>query len=506
MNLQLIEAMRQIERTRKVDRAVLIEAIEAALISASRRNYGVAQDIRVIFNAETGDLTALVKYTVVDEVKESWHEINYEEARRTNPQIKLGDIIERNISPSDFGRIAAQTAKQVMVQRVRECERNAIYEEFKKRQGELVNGIVLRLEQKNIIIDLGDTEAILPVREQVAREIYQTRDRVKTYILEVRRTSRAPQVVVSRTHPGLVRKLFEMEVPEVADGVVQIVAVAREAGARSKVAVVSQDSNVDPVGACVGMKGSRIQTIVREIRGEKIDVITFSENMEALLTAALQPAKIVQMKISEKGKQAMVVVKDDQLALAIGKGGQNVRLASKLTGLKIDIVGDTQNRETMRKKAEEAFLQTVPALEQISGIGEKMAERLKSAGYKSAADLRNVAVKQLQDIPGIGPKTAEKILSALKNYLPRTDEPKAERTAAELFAGLSDETREKTGPEKELKVGDLFAGLDKEKAEETSSPPEETSTQGTGLINDAPAASEQVKSSEPEVQEEGEKE
>ncbi len=503
MDLHLLEVMRQIERARKVDREVLIDAIQAALISASRRSYGAAQDIRVVFNSETGDLKALVKYTVVDEVKESWQEINYEEAHRSNPQVKLGDIIEKSILPSDFGRIAAQTAKQVIIQRVRESERNAIYEEFKKRQGEIVNGSVLRLEHRNIIIDLGDTEAILPVAEQVARESYQNGDRIKTYILEARRTSRAPQVVVSRTHPGLVRRLFEMEVPEVADGVVQIMTVAREAGARSKVAVVSTDKNVDPVGACVGMKGSRIQNIVREIRGEKIDVITFSENMEALLTAALQPAKVIQMTISEKGKQAMVVVKDDQLALGIGKGGQNVRLASKLTGLRIDIVGDSQNRETMRKKAEEAFLQTVPALEKISGIGQKMAERLKSAGYKNAADLQNVTIEQLQDIPGIGSKTAEKILKVLENYLPRPSEPKAERTAAELFAGLSDESKEKTGQEKELKVGDLFAGLDKEKVEEKPPASEETSQPETGLRNDA-AAGEKAGSSGPEVKEEGE--
>ncbi|MCK5219252.1 transcription termination/antitermination protein NusA [bacterium] len=504
MNLQLIEAMRQIERARKVDRAILIEAIEAALVSASRKSYGAAQDIRVVFNSETGELTALVKYAVVDEVKESWHEVNSEEAHRSNPKANVGDTIEKSISPSDFGRIAAQTAKQVMIQRVRESERNAIYEEFKKRQGEMVNGIVLRMEQRNIIIDLGDTEAILPVREQVARETYQNGDRVKTYILEVRRTSRSPQVVVSRTHPGLVRRLFEMEVPEVADGVVQIMTVAREAGARSKVAVISKDDNVDPVGACVGVKGSRIQTIVREIRGEKIDVITFSENMEALLTAALQPAKIVQMTISDKGKQAIVVVKDDQLALAIGKGGQNVRLASKLTGLKIDIVGDTQNRETMRKKAEAAFLQTVPALEEISGIGQKMAERLKSAGYMSVVDLQNVDVKQLQEVPGIGPKTAEKILEILENYLPRDTKPEVERTAAELFAGLSDETKEKTSQKKELKVGDLFAGLDKKQAEEMP-PPDKISEQETGLKNDASAAGEQAESSGAKEQEEGEK-
>jgi N utilization substance protein A len=473
MNLQLIEVIRQIERSRKVDRAVLIEAIEAALISASRKNYGAAQDIRIMLNSETGDLVAYVKKTVVSEVVEAWHEISLEEAVRIRPQVQIGEIVELSMSPSDFGRIAAQTAKQVMLQRVRESERNSIFEEFKKRQGELINGVVLRLEFKNVIIDLGDTEAILPIREQVPREFYQAGDRIKVFVLDVRKTSRSPQVVVSRSHPGLIRKLFEMEVPEVADGVVSIKSVAREPGFRSKVAVVSKDKNVDPVGACVGIKGSRIQSIVREIRGEKIDVIPFSENLETMLAAALQPAKIMSVEVNKEKSQVVVIVKDDQLSLAIGKNGQNVRLASKLTGWKIDIVSSSQNQEVMRKKAEEAFILTAPPLEKIEGIGAKAAERLKAAGFNTVADLQDITLERLTEIPGIGPKTAEKILEAVQVHLPKVVVVKPERTAAELFAGLG-ESEAKPPKERTLQAGDLFAGLDKAAAEAPAEAPAET--------------------------------
>ncbi|MCK5242757.1 transcription termination/antitermination protein NusA [bacterium] len=460
MNTQILDVMRQIERARRVDRVVLIQAIEAALISASRKNHGTAQDIRVEFNPDTGDLLVFLKKKVVLEVQEEWNEITLEEAARINPRVQKGDEIELEMRPSDFGRIAAQTAKQVMLQRVRESERNAIFEEFKKRQGELVNGTVLRQEYKNLVLDLGDTEAILPAREQVPRETYKNGDRIKAYILDVRKTSRSPQVVVSRSHPGMIRKLFEMEVPEVSDGVVEIQTVAREAGIRSKVAVYSKDSNVDPVGACVGVKGSRIQSIVREIHGEKIDVILFSENIEILLSAALQPAKITQVEMLKEKNHARVIVKDDQLALAIGKNGQNVRLASKLIGWKIDIVSLSKNQEAMRKKAEAAFIKTAPDLDKIPGISSKLAERLKAAGYATVADFMDVSVDKLTAVPAVGKKTAEKILESVKTFLPESSEVKEEKTAEDLFAKLNDVNEVKETKEREVKAGELFAGLD----------------------------------------------
>ncbi len=466
MSIELVEVMRQIERSRKVDRQVLIEAIEAALISASRKNYGAAQDIRVKFNEATGELVAHVRKEVVPEAEEAWHQIALEEAQRLNPKVNLGDIVEQTMSPSDFGRIAAQTAKQVVLQRVRESERNAYYEEYRKRLGELINGSVIRIEHKNVIVDLGETEAILPAREQAPKEYYQSGDRIKAYVLDVRRSNRAPQVILSRSHPGLIKKMFEMEVPEVAEGVVEIKGVAREAGSRSKVMVYSSDKNVDPVGACVGIKGSRIQSIVREIRGEKIDVIPYAEDITTLLKAALQPAKIQNVDILAEKKQAMVVVKEDQLSLAIGKNGQNVRLASKLTGWKIDIVSEAQNQEKMRRKAEEAFIQAAPPLNKIKGITEKIATVLNEAGYANVAQLLGVTAEHLAELPGIGLKTAEKILNAIASYLPAKELQKTERTAEELFASWDKPSAEGKAEEKVVQAKDLFSGLDQLTEEE----------------------------------------
>jgi N utilization substance protein A len=480
MNLQLIEMIRQIERSRKVDKEVLLEAIRAALISASRKSNGAAQDIRVVFNSETGDLVALVKKIVAAEVKEPWREVSLEEARRLRSDIAVGEEIEIPIAPSEFGRIAAQTAKQVVVQRVRESERNAIFDEFMRRQGELINGVVLRIEQRNVIMDLGDTEGVLPAREQVPREFYQNGDRVKVLILDVRKTSRTPQVIVSRSHPNLIKRLFETEVPEIADGTVEIKAVAREAGSRSKIAVLSKDKNVDPVGACVGIKGARVQAIVREIRGEKIDILPYSENIATLLESALQPAKVIKVEISTTGDQATVVVPDDQLSLAIGKNGQNVRLAAKLTARRIDILSENQRREELRKKAEEAFLKSAPPLEEIEGMGAKNAEKLKAAGYADLMSLKGITLEQLTEIPGIGPKTAEKILAVVETHLPSSVTEKKATTAAELFASLGGETVDKDRDEKVVAAQDLFAGLDKAAAAEhdAEAPAGETTESG----------------------------
>ncbi|GAB4257506.1 transcription termination factor NusA [Thermincola ferriacetica] len=345
MNTEFIEALEELEREKGIAIDVLLEALEAALISAYKRNFGSAQNVRVDIDRETGEIKVFARKTVVEKVEDDRLEISLEEAQKRDPRYELGDIVEIEVTPRDFGRIAAQTAKQVVVQRIREAERGIIYEEFSNREGDIVTGIVQRQDPKNVYVDLGKTEAILAPSEQIAGEEYRHGDRIKTYIVEVKKTTKGPQILVSRTHPGLLKRLFELEVPEIHDGVVELKSVAREAGARSKIAVYSKDENVDPVGACVGPKGMRVQTIVNELKGEKIDIVKWSPDPARFVANALSPAKVLDVKVNEAEKIARVIVPDYQLSLAIGKEGQNARLAAKLTGWKIDIKSESQMAE-----------------------------------------------------------------------------------------------------------------------------------------------------------------
>lgn len=342
MNVDFIEALKEIEREKGIPLEKLVEAIEAALISAYRKNFGSAQNVRVEIDRSTGEIKVLAQKVVVENVKDPREEMSLEEARRLNPRYEPGDKVEVEVTPRNFGRIAAQTAKQVVVQRIREAERNIIYDEFSGREQDIVTGVVRRTEMKTVFIDLGRTEAILAPSEQVSTEVYRQGDRIKTYILEVRKTTKGPQILVSRTHPGLVRRLFELEVPEIHDGIVEIKAVAREPGLRSKIAVYSHDHNVDPVGACVGPRGMRVQTVVNELRGEKIDIIRWSPDQAEFVASALSPAKVISVDLDEENRAARVVVPDYQLSLAIGREGQNARLAARLTGWKIDIKSESQ--------------------------------------------------------------------------------------------------------------------------------------------------------------------
>lgn len=342
MNNDFIEAMEELEKQKGISVDVLIEALEAALISAYKRNFGSLQNVRVSIDRANGEIKIYARKTVVEVVEDDRSDISLQDARNKDPRYELGDIVEIEVTPREFGRIAAQTAKQVVVQRIREAERGLIYEEYSNREGDIVTGIVQRQDQKNIYIDLGKTEAILGPTEQIPGEAYKHGDRLKTYIVEVKKTTKGPQIMVSRTHPGLLKRLFELEVPEIHDGVVELRSVAREAGARSKVAVYSKDENVDPVGACVGPKGMRVQTIVNELKGEKIDIVKWNQDPVKFVANALSPAKVIDVCVSEEGKIARVVVPDYQLSLAIGKAGQNARLAAKLTGWKIDIKSESQ--------------------------------------------------------------------------------------------------------------------------------------------------------------------
>ena len=342
MNMEFIEALHELEKERGISAEVLFEAIEAALISAYKKNYASLQNVRVHIDRLTGEFQVYARKMISEAVEDSRTQVTLEEAQKIDPNYNLGDIVEYEVTPREFGRIAAQTAKQVVVQRIREAERGMIYDEYINREGDIVTGVVQRYEQKSVIVDLGKVEAVLMAQEQIPGETYQPFERVKTYVLEVKKTTKGPQIMLSRTHPGLIKRLFELEVPEIHDGIVEIKGVSREAGARSKIAVYTRDQNVDPVGACVGPKGSRVQTIVSELKGEKIDIVDYSTDPQEYVANALSPAKVIGVYPKPNEKVALVVVPDYQLSLAIGKEGQNARLAAKLTGWKIDIKSESQ--------------------------------------------------------------------------------------------------------------------------------------------------------------------
>ena len=343
MNKEFIQAIEDLEKERHISKDILIEAIESALVSAYKKNYGTSQNVRVDIDQETGDINVYMRMDVVEEIEDELTQLSLEEAREIDPRYEVGDIVEYQVTPRDFGRIAAQTAKQVVVQRIREAERGMIFDDFITRQGEIVTGTVQRISNETLFVNIGRTEGILSANEQVPGERYQVNDRLKVYIMDVKKTNKGPQVFLSRSHPGLVKRLFELEVPEIEDGTVEIRGIAREAGSRTKMAVYTEFENVDPVGSCVGTRGARVQAIVDELHGEKIDIIPWSEDSEQLISNVLSPAKVEKVIIDEaEEKIATVVVPDYQLSLAIGKEGQNVRLAARVSGWKIDIKSHTQ--------------------------------------------------------------------------------------------------------------------------------------------------------------------
>ncbi|MFQ5991820.1 MAG: transcription termination factor NusA [Nitrospiraceae bacterium] len=365
MNRELIAVIDQIGREKGIDKTKVIGAVEAALQTAAKKRFGQGENIQVQMDPKSGEISVVSLKTIVDTVLNPKAEVSIDEARRVDSEAEVGDEIGSMIEMEELGRIAAQTAKQVICQKVREAEWEAVVKEYSTRQGDLINGIILGQERRNFLVDLGKTEAVLPFQEQIPRESFRRGDRIKAYLLEVRRTPKDVQVILSRTHPHFVSKLFMLEVPEVAEKIVEIKGVVREAGDRTKIAVASRDKAVDPVGACVGVKGSRVQAVVRELRGEKIDIIAWTNDPRVFIAEALNPATIEKVGIDEEKKSALVVVADSQLSLAIGKNGQNVRLAAKLTGWKIDIISSTEyekekverDREIKAALAEEAEAQ-----------------------------------------------------------------------------------------------------------------------------------------------------
>jgi len=345
MSSDLLDALTALEQQKGISREVIVEAIEAALVTAYKRNFNQAQNVRVDLNLDNGSMLVYSRKDVVEEVEDDRLQIALEDAKEINPAYEIGDVLEQEVTPRNFGRIAAQTAKQVVTQRVREAERGIIYEEYVDRTDDIVNGTIERQDARNIYVSLGKVEAALPVNEQIPGEVYKPQSRIRVYITKVERTTRGPQVIVSRTHPGLLRRLFEMEVPEIFEGIVEIKSIAREAGDRSKISVFAHNPEIDAVGACVGAKGARVQNIVNELNGEKIDIVEWSEDPIEFVANALSPSKVLDVIVNEEEKSTTVVVPDYQLSLAIGKRGQNARLAAKLTGWKIDIKSETDARE-----------------------------------------------------------------------------------------------------------------------------------------------------------------
>ena len=383
MNRELISVIDEIGRQKGIDKSKVIGAIEAALQTAAKKRFGQAENIQVEIDPKTGEISVVSKKVIVDSVTNPKAEISLKEARAYDSEAEVGDEIGSLIEMDELGRIAAQTAKQVIFQKVREAEWEAVQKEYSTRQGDLVNGIILGMERRNYLVDLGKTEAILPIQEQIPRETYRRGDRVKAMLLEVRRTPKDVQVILTRSHPQFVAKLFELEVPEVMEKIVEIKAVVREPGDRTKIAVTSREKAVDPVGACVGIKGSRVQAVVRELRGEKIDIITWTSDPRVFIAEALNPATIEKVGVDEEKKSALVVVADSQLSLAIGKNGQNVRLAARLTGWKIDIISATEYEKEKAERDKEikaALAEEAEAQRQQEEARQQERAQAESAG------------------------------------------------------------------------------------------------------------------------------
>ncbi len=436
MNRELKLAIEQVGREKGIPTEVLFEALESALLSASKRTMGIGDNTRLTLDRDTGAIRVFAEKRVVEKVTDPKLEMSLEEARRLKPGAQLEDVVEVDLEMRDLGRIAAQTAKQVILQRVREAERQGIFSEYKDREGTLVRGLVHRIEKRTVIMDLGRTEAVLPEREQIPGERYMAGDRVRAYILEVKNTPKGPQVVLSRAHPGFLVRLFETEIPEIAEGIVQVRGAAREPGERAKLAVASTKRDIDPIGACVGLRGTRIQVIVKELRGEKIDIIEWSDDPPTLVARALSPAKVNSVTVSGEGEErtALVVVPDSQLSLAIGKKGQNARLAAKLTGLRVDVKSETELAEERRRQEEER-IRGRAALEEIPAVGPTLAAVLTERGLVSPARVRAAGIDAVREALGADAAHAEAVMAGVEAWLAaKAAEAEAEAEAARAAA------------------------------------------------------------------------
>lgn len=439
--LELLQIADAVAREKVIDKQIVLDAMADAIAKAARSRYGAETDIHAEINGKTGELRLARHLLVVEDgaVENDSREITLAEARsRHNPAAQVGDVIADTLPPFDFGRIAAQSAKQVIVQKVRDAERDRQYQEYKDRIGEIVNGAVKRVEYGNVIVDLGRGEAIIRRDELIPRETFRPGDRIRAYLFDVRREARGPQIFLSRTHPQFMAKLFASEVPEIYDGIVTVQAVARDPGSRAKIAVISRDSSIDPVGACVGMRGSRVQAVVGELQGEKIDIIPWSPDQATFIVNALQPAEVVKVVLDEEADRIEVVVPDDQLSLAIGRRGQNVRLASQLTGWDIDILTEAEESERRQKEFAERTELFMNALD----VDEVVGQLLASEGFRSVEEIAYVDSGEVAAIEGFDEDTAAEIQSRAQEYLARIE---AENDARRQELGVSDDLKEIDG-------------------------------------------------------------
>jgi transcription termination/antitermination protein NusA len=430
--LELLQIAEAVAREKSIDRSLVIHAMEDAIQKAAKSRYGSENEIRAEIDARTGEIRLARLLEVVESVAQEATEISLKDAKRRNPDANLGDFIAEPLPPLDFGRVAAQNAKQVIVQKVREAERERQYAEYRDRIGEISNGTVKRVEYGNVIVDLGRAEAVVRRDETLPRETYRYGDRIRAYIYDVRREQRGPQIFLSRTRPEFMAKLFAQEVPEIYDGVVELKSVARDPGSRAKIAVVSKDSSIDPVGACVGMRGSRVQAVVNELQGEKIDIIQWSGDAATFIVNALAPAEVSKVVLDEDAERIEVVVPDDQLSLAIGRRGQNVRLASQLTGWDIDILTEAEESERRQKEFNERSNTFMEALD----VDEVIAQLLASEGFASVEEVAFVDTNEVAAIEGFDEGTAEEIQERARDYLERRE---AELDAKRRELGVSDD-------------------------------------------------------------------
>lgn len=436
--LELLQIADAVAREKAIDRMIVVAAMEDAIQKAARSRYGSETDIRAEINPKTGDIRLQRLLRVTEVLTDPAVEISLADARQRNPAAQSGDFIAESLPPMDFGRIAAQSAKQVIVQKVREAERDRQFEEFKNRIGEIVNGQVKRVEYGNVIVDLGRGEGIVRRDEVIPRETFRYGDRIRAYIYDVRREQRGPQIFLSRTHPLYMSKLFAQEVPEIYDNIIEIRSVARDAGSRAKIAVISNDSSIDPVGACVGMRGSRVQAVVNELQGEKIDIIPWSDDPATFIVNSLQPAEVAKVVLDEDAQRIEVVVPDEQLSLAIGRRGQNVRLASQLTGWDIDILTEQEESERRQKEFHERSTLFIESLD----VDEVVGQLLSSEGFTSMEEIAYVELSELAGIEGFDEETAQELQSRAREHLERLD---AELDKRRTELGVEDALREIPG-------------------------------------------------------------